>query len=139
MWQKHICVPKICGKMGLYQYEIITKPCLINEIWPSVRANISKRVTIVSDYFVAKDKEEWKEERVNSLILTYANLTRYILCVSDFIFWKHSVSFLIKEMWKMDQTMTESNPASWKNFKFPNQLDFFFLYAELDNYGACFD
>ncbi len=25
------CVPKVCGKMGPYQYEIITKPCLINE------------------------------------------------------------------------------------------------------------
>lgn len=24
-------MPKVCGEMGLYQYEIITKPCLINE------------------------------------------------------------------------------------------------------------
>lgn len=25
------CVPKVCSEMGLYQCEIITKPCLINE------------------------------------------------------------------------------------------------------------
>lgn len=31
MWQKHICVAIVRGEMGLYQHEIIIKPCLINE------------------------------------------------------------------------------------------------------------
>lgn len=51
------CVPKVCGAMGLYQYEIIIKPCLINENMTQVSELIyQKEHAIVSDCSMAKDK-----------------------------------------------------------------------------------
>lgn len=40
-------MPKVCGEMGLYQYEIITKPCLINE-----------NMTKVSELIYQKEQDE---------------------------------------------------------------------------------
>lgn len=50
-------MPKVCGEMALYQYEIITKPCLINENMTQVSEPIYQREhPIVLDYSVAKDE-----------------------------------------------------------------------------------
>lgn len=50
-------MPTVCGEMGLYQYEIITKSCLINENMTQVSELIyQKEHAIVSDYSVAKDE-----------------------------------------------------------------------------------
>lgn len=50
-------MPKVCAELGLYQYEIITKPCLINENMTQVSELIyQKEHAIVSDQSVAKDE-----------------------------------------------------------------------------------
>lgn len=50
-------MPKVCSEMGLYQCEIITKPCLINENMTRVSELIyQKGHATVSDESVAKGK-----------------------------------------------------------------------------------
>lgn len=47
--------PKSGGEMGLYQYEIITKTCLINENMTQVSELIYLKKNML-DYSVAKDE-----------------------------------------------------------------------------------
>lgn len=50
-------VPYVCGEMGLYQYKIISKPCLIYENMTQVSGLIYlKEQAVVSDESVAKDE-----------------------------------------------------------------------------------
>lgn len=54
------CMPKIGGKKGLYQYEIITKLCLINESMAHVSELIYQREEVLPwTYPVIKERQKW--------------------------------------------------------------------------------
>lgn len=55
MAKPYLVCPKSGGEMGLYQYEIITKTCLINENMTQVSELIYLKKNML-DYSVAKDE-----------------------------------------------------------------------------------
>jgi len=65
--------------MGIYQYEIITKPCLINENMTQVSELIYQTEdVIVWDHSVAKDEGErsalaWKQANIRAYFLDSAS------------------------------------------------------------------